>query len=254
MAATPGPESVRSARAFELAVESVIDYIERSRVSVGSRLPGVAELAEALDVSKPTVRQALAALQESGMLAVRRGGGAGVYLISELAPVFVISSDVLHEEQIVEALTARRVIEGAVTLHALQVATDQDLAEIDRSVALMVEHVDDPVLGARAHAKFHRAVARASQSRQLVDATHAINRLLAPVRATYPPAGKDDRTTLVVHRRQAEVMRDRDAEALGVVMDEHFRQLEDVVAARRGVSWADLWGPAGPPTGLRLAL
>lgn len=239
-------ESVRSARAFELAAEHVIEYIERSRFTVGARLPGVAELAEALDVSKPTVRQALQALQESGMLAVRRGGGAGVYLISELAPVFAISSDVLREEEIVEALTARRVVEGAVTLFALRAATDEDFAEIDRTVELLHEHLDDPLLSARAHAKFHRAVARATHSRQLASSVHAINRQLAPIRWTYPPGGHEDELSLSVHRRQAEAMRARDPEALAVVLDEHFRQLEDVVAARRGVQWEDLWGSAGP--------
>lgn len=235
-------EPIRWARAYELAVEHTVDGIERQRLRPGARLPNVGELAIELDVSPPTVRQALQVLEDTDVVAVRRGGGGGIYLVSELIPAYPISTHVPDEEGLVDAVTARRVIEGAVTERATISATADDLEAIARTVELMSEHLGLPELVNRADAMFHRAVVRATRSRSLERAMREVERLLAPIRAAYPPAAEEHRRTLDVHTRQFEAMVARDVGATRRVCDEHFRILEETIARRRGETWAELFG------------
>jgi GntR family transcriptional repressor for pyruvate dehydrogenase complex len=236
-------EPIRWARAYELAVEHTVDGIERRRLGPGARLPNVSELAFELDVSAPTVRQALHVLEASDVIAVRRGGGGGIYVISELIPAYAISTHVPDDEGLVDAVTARRVIEGAVTERATTCATDDDLEAIARTVELMSEHIGLPDLVNRADAMFHRAVVRAAHSRTLERSMREVERLLAPIRHEYPPAAEEHRRTLDIHGQQLEAMRARDIDAVRRVCDEHFRILEETIARRRGHTWERLFGP-----------
>jgi len=237
-------DPIRAARAYELAVEHTIDGIERERLRHGDRLPNEDALAAELGVSRPTVRQALRVLQEAGVLAVRRGGGGGIYLASDLIPAYGISSHVLEDESLVDVVTARRVIEGAITERATVVGTDADLDEVARTVDLLREHVGAHEEAGRADAMFHRAVVRAARSRTLERSMREVERLLAPVRRAYPPSAAEHERTLDVHRRQLAAMRARDLPAVRAVLDEHFRILEETVAARRGHTWEELFAPA----------
>lgn len=241
-------DPIRAARMHELAAAYIVDAIERRRLRVGARLPDVAALAAELELSRPTVREALGVLEDAGVVAVRKGGGGGVYLASDLIPTVALSTDSIEERDIVDVVTARRVLETAIVEHATLVATDDDLAEIERTVGLLEAHVGSREHVDRADAMFHRAVVRAAHSRTLERALAEVNRLLVPVRTYYPPGAPEDRRTLDVHARQLAAMRSRDPAAARAVVDEHLRILEETVAARRGRTWDELFGAAAGGT------
>jgi DNA-binding FadR family transcriptional regulator len=226
---------VRAARAFEIAVENIIDGIEQWGLSVGDTLPTETVLAQQLQVSRPTVRQALHLL---------RGGGGGVFVESPVIPAFSVSTDRIGPADIAEALIARRALETAVTLHATTTATDADLAELDRINDLLRANLGNSAAAAGINLMFHRAVARATHNKYLLRNVHEINRLLEPVREAYPAPPEEDRRTLDIHEQQAAAMRSRDVGAVTQVVDMHFRALEDDVARRRGVSRKELLSAA----------
>jgi GntR family transcriptional repressor for pyruvate dehydrogenase complex len=219
-----------------------VEAVERLGLPAGSRLPDLDELAGRLGVSRPTAREALRVLERSGVVSVRKGGAGGVYLLSELMPTPSLSSDELHEQDIVDVVTARRVLEGAIVEHATVTAREDDFVAIDRTVALLAESLESTERSARADAMFHRAVVRAARSRTLERSLAEVDRLLHPIRLAYPPDAREHLRTLDVHRRQLAAMRTRDLDAVRVVVDEHFRLLENMIARRRGVTWAQLFG------------
>jgi GntR family transcriptional repressor for pyruvate dehydrogenase complex len=235
---------VRAARAFEIAVENIIDGIEQWGLSVGDTLPTETVLAQQLQVSRPTVRQALHLLRDSGLVSLRRGGGGGVFVESPVIPAFSVSTDRIGPADIAEALIARRALETAVTLHATTTATDADLAELDRINDLLRANLGNSAAAAGINLMFHRAVARATHNKYLLRNVHEINRLLEPVREAYPAPPEEDRRTLDIHEQQAAAMRSRDVGAVTQVVDMHFRALEDDVARRRGVSRKELLSAA----------
>ncbi|MDP9256520.1 MAG: FCD domain-containing protein, partial [Actinomycetota bacterium] len=84
---------------------------------------------------------------------------------------------------------------------------------------------------------------RACHNRQLEAAMRSIAKTLAPIRDAYSGGIARDRQTLGVHERQLVAMREHDSAALDMVLDEHFRMLEESFADAIGSSWDELFGP-----------
>ena len=175
----PFVSPVRSTRTFESAIDHIIEGIERARLRQGDRLPNESELAKQLGISKPTLRQALRVLERSGLLTVKQGNAGGIFLASEYLPTEAISSNVATEEHsVIETLRSRRVLESAIAYEALVVATADDLAEIERTVDLLLVVGIGSAQLLRADMMFHRAVARAAHNRVMEEAL--AGRLPAP--------------------------------------------------------------------------
>lgn len=234
---------VVTTRTFEAAIDQIVDGIERAHLRPGDRLPKEGELAEQLGISKSTLRQALRVLEHAGTVEVRRGAQGGIFLASDLVPMDVIEGAVAIEESaVVDVLTARRIIEGAVTEVAVGAATDDDWRDMERSIELLRSHLGDFKLAMRADAAFHRAVVRACRNRALERAMQGLARELIPIREAYIQGDDAHPRILEVHERQLEVMRSRNLTQLALVMDEHFRMLEEAFSAAVGGRWSDLFG------------
>src|SRR5260370_29991454 len=82
-AGRPSTEFLRAPdrrRLYEQLAARLLDYVEVTRLGIGDRLPSERDLAEALQVSRASVRQATVALEGRGTLEVRHGDG--IYLRS----------------------------------------------------------------------------------------------------------------------------------------------------------------------------
>src|SRR5215211_1811990 len=134
MTATPF-RPIGRRRAFEDVILQVEDAIAEGRISQGDRLPPERELAQALGVSRGSVREALRVLEAFGVLAARRGRGAdaGSTVTAEqngLAGLLRIYasllkvplSDLVDIRVAIEAMTAR----AAATRRAAPPVTDAE--------------------------------------------------------------------------------------------------------------------------------
>src|SRR5688500_988208 len=99
--------------------------IEESRFAPGTRLPPERELALQLGVSRPSLREALLALEIEGRVEIRMG--SGVYVCTppsgngELLPLGDSPSELMH---------ARSVIEGSIITLAVARATREGLDQV----------------------------------------------------------------------------------------------------------------------------
>jgi DNA-binding GntR family transcriptional regulator len=82
MAGMPVWRPVRGGNAFEITVSRLAPAIRLGPVSEGERLPPERELAERLQVSRVTLREAIRALREAGFLESRRGRSGGTFVVS----------------------------------------------------------------------------------------------------------------------------------------------------------------------------
>src|SRR5437868_336592 len=71
-------QTIESRRLYRQIADQVTRLIESGDFAAGTRLPAERELAERLGVSRPSVREALIALEVEGLVDVR--GGAGVFV------------------------------------------------------------------------------------------------------------------------------------------------------------------------------
>ena len=71
-------KQVDTRRLYQQIADQIRDLIQQGRFQAGARLPPERELAQQLGVSRPSVREALIALEIAGCVEVRQG--AGVYV------------------------------------------------------------------------------------------------------------------------------------------------------------------------------
>jgi DNA-binding FadR family transcriptional regulator len=72
---------VTTRNASKAVVEQVRVAVDLALLVAGDRLPPERELAALLDVSRPTVREALRMLAESGYVGIRRGASGGAFVL-----------------------------------------------------------------------------------------------------------------------------------------------------------------------------
>lgn len=150
---------------------TVIRQIEllilRGILQPGERLPSERELSEKLGVSRPSLREAIAELQERGLLASH--AGSGVFVAEVLGSAFspaLIDLFGSHQEAVADYLSFRRDMEGLAAERAAQYGSDSDLKVIQAitdkmDAALRKRNGDEE---ARLDAQFHSAILDASHN------------------------------------------------------------------------------------------
>lgn len=124
--------AIQPRRLYQQVADQLRALIEDGEFAVGDRLPSERDLAEKLGISRPTVREALIALEVEGHIRIRVGSGIFV------APPRLVGtpgSDAI--EGPFELLRARAFIEGALVQEAADVATPEDIAVLDALLARM---------------------------------------------------------------------------------------------------------------------
>lgn len=138
-------------------VERLRAEIAEGRWEIGERIPPEGALMADLGVARGTLREALRALQYSGMLDIRRGDGTFVNARSEVPGALARSGGTIGD-----VLEARAAIEPQLAMLAAERATPSDIARIDEALANRArvgkEH------WAAADAAMHEAVALAAHN------------------------------------------------------------------------------------------
>jgi len=250
---------VESTRIFETVGEQLISMIERLGLSAGDRLPNIAELAHALDVSKPTVREALRILERSGVVRVQRGRlGGGVYVSQDTVPMSIVAAEVFEvEDHILHLLAARRMVEGLASHLAAAIASAEALDAVERTIELSKRHHAEPAMLVRTDGMFHRAIARATQNEVLEKTVAGILRQLMPLRDVWGSAarlsqtGKDQAVgaapsltadaIISLHERHLAAVREGDSAMITEILDEHFSWLEELFATASGRGMDELF-------------
>lgn len=123
-------EAVESPRLYRQIADQLRHLIDRREYPVGGRLPPERELAEKLGVSRPSVREALIALEVEGRVRIRMG--SGVYVVDR--PAKALAASVAPDEAPegpFEVLKARELVESAVCAKAGALARPDDVAALD---------------------------------------------------------------------------------------------------------------------------
>lgn len=154
---TPRVTPVRLGNVYEETLERLLQLIRLGQFAPGQKMPPERELAEALGVSRTTLRDALADLQGAGYVTVARGRYGGTHVADTLpAPErepWELTAGVVHD-----VLTCRDVVEPAVSqLTAQRGVSAADLASLRAT--------QDAIGAAPAHhyrpldSRFHLAIA-----------------------------------------------------------------------------------------------
>lgn len=139
--------------------------IDEKGLAANDRLPSERELAALLGVSRPSLREALVALELEGRVEIRMG--SGVYICATLAGK-AGAAVVDHGESPLDIMTARRVIEGAIAASVAAFGKPKQLKALRDVYDLMARDVAQNRIPTAADRAFHVAIAQMSGNEVLV--------------------------------------------------------------------------------------
>src|SRR5512135_1508422 len=156
---------IKAKRVSDQAYEQIRDLIFRGQCKPGDRIMPERELALALGVSRPTVREAIRRLVTMGLLEHRQGQGTFVRSTDsqrEHNPLAAVIEG--HDASLEELLAVRMGLEGQSVSLAAQRATDEDLQNLEKALEAMLAENDAGRLGIEEDVAFHMAIAFASRN------------------------------------------------------------------------------------------
>jgi GntR family transcriptional repressor for pyruvate dehydrogenase complex len=228
---------VLTRRTFEEAVDQIAERIQFGELRVGDQLPPERALATQMQISRPTVREALKVLADSGVLEVRPGPTGGAFVKSEFVPRDVITRrSELRLSEVGGVLEARRMLEPRVAQLAALHATATDFEAMQRTIALQlrIARAAGDGIGVVTHEdrflaldqQFHLAIARATGNSTIVTLMRSLLRRLDIVRdmALHEPPTVE--WSLDVHQQTVDAIRAGDMDRIERVMDDHMAELE----------------------------
>jgi len=224
-------------------VRQVEQLILRGILRPGERLPSERELSERLGVSRPSLREAIAELQDRGLLATR--AGAGIYVADVLGSAFspaLIRLFAAHEEAVFDYLAFRRDLEGVAAARAAEAGTETDLKIIDTLFQKMeaAHSKRNPEAEADLDAQFHLAIIEASHNVIMLHMMRSMFDLLKEGVFFNRQVMFKQRNTrdilLEHHRAMNDAIQARDPAAAGEAVTTHLTFVEEALALQHKIA------------------
>ncbi len=160
-------QKVQSEKLSHAVVRQIELLILRGILRPGERLPSERELADKLGVSRPSLREAIAMLQEDGLLTSK--AGAGVFVAEVLGSAFspaLIRLFATHDEAVFDYIAFRRDLEGLMAERAATHGSDTDLKVVDTIFHKMeaAHGKRNPDEEATLDAQFHLSIVEAAHN------------------------------------------------------------------------------------------
>jgi DNA-binding FadR family transcriptional regulator len=220
----------RSRRTFEDATEQIVEAIKAGDLQVGDRLPSERTLSTEMQISRPTLRQAIRLLSDAGIVEVKPGPGGGMIVRSDRIPPDLLDSHGhvdFRISQVASVLEARRLIEPNVAQLAAVRATDADIEAMQRIIDLQLATTAEEDRFLELDLRFHLAMARATHNETVVSLVRPLLRQLEIARRRMLQTEGDAQRTLDIHVRTLAAIVSGDPVEVERVMDEHLSWLED---------------------------
>lgn len=210
----------QSRRLYKQIADALEERIHSGVFAPGSYLPSERDLAQQMGVSRPSVREALIALEVMGLVEVRVGDG--VLVCDRRVP----TAETGNENSPLEQLQARMMLEGEVAGLAAENATPEQLAALDASLVAMAGVINDRTRFLEEDQHFHMAVVVASGSQTLIDLVEFLwaQRTLPVYRAFEErfTGAAEQTAVLEEHRVIVEAIRQRDTRKARSAMRKHL--------------------------------
>lgn len=159
-------KAIETQRLYRQISDQLRSLIVAGEFPVGSRLPAERDLAVQLGVSRPSLREALIALEVQGYIEVHMG--SGIYVCKPPA-VRAKAPDISREEGPLELIRARALLEGEVAATAARVGRKPQFDAIADAIKTMAEVAGTGATPIEADKLFHVRIAEATGNSVLVD-------------------------------------------------------------------------------------
>ncbi|CAI3248780.1 putative transcriptional regulator, GntR family [Clostridium neonatale] len=169
---------VKNIKVYEVIMEEIKDIVKKGELKSGEKLPSERELADKLEVSRTSVREALKALTMLGLIESKHGEGNFIKsnfensLLEPLSIVFLLIGS--KNEDIIEL---RRIIEPEAAGLAAKNITESELRDLKEIMKELNNSLDAEIC-AQLDKKFHYKIAQASGNHLISTIMFSISSLI----------------------------------------------------------------------------
>ncbi len=211
-----GIEPISPQRIYQEVASQLRRNISEGKLKPGDKLPPERNLAQMFGVSRNTMREALRALELSGLLELKLGSAGGAFVMPGSSNAVVNGMRDLYFLGAItpDHLTQARVsVSSAVIRMACERMTDEDLALLEHNIALAAQSDKAGNFEERTkhHQAFHVLLAKATHNPILLATTEGIMEITRQFVKAIGPT-EDQTYTLPSRRRLLGHLRKRDAE------------------------------------------
>jgi GntR family transcriptional repressor for pyruvate dehydrogenase complex len=205
----------------------LLSLLKEKQLHPGDQLPPERELAAMMQVSRPSLREALRALSMMNVLEIRPGAGT---FVSSLEPEllvehldFIISLD---DSTYIKLFEARKILEVGIIALAAKRITDEELAELDEILEESQEALGDSAAFLQADLELHKNITKAAQNPILNRIADSIGKLALASRSRTVGIPGIQTETIEHHRAIVAALKAHDAEAAQQAMLQHLNNVE----------------------------
>ena len=213
--------------------EEVAKQLERlilKRLKPGDKLPSQGELAEMLQVSRGSIRDAIRDLELMGLIERRQGAGTFIREISAESLVNHFANALKHRRELVsELLDFRKMLEPPLAARAATHASAEEISEMEEILQRQEEKQGQGDAAIAEDAEFHYSVAMASGNSVVLKVLDILMDLLRDTRERSLQVEGRPQKSLAGHRRVLAAIKRHDAEAAKAAMRRHIEDVEEIV-------------------------
>ncbi|QEI08837.1 FadR family transcriptional regulator [Pigmentiphaga aceris] len=155
--------AIEPRRLYRQIADQLRQLIEQGEYPVGARMPPERDLASQMGVSRPSLREAMIALEIEGLVEVRTG--SGVYV---LARDQNLSDGPVTAEGPLEIIRARQTLESELAAQAARNPSAAHLAALHHSLRLMQQEADIGGSSVQGDRLLHLTIAEAADNSVLL--------------------------------------------------------------------------------------
>ena len=230
----PDSRGMRKRKAYEEAARQIRDRVLVG-LQPGQKLPPERELAEKLQVSRSSVKEAIRSLELVGV--VRRRSGSGTVVRMQPAGWSVNpTAHILGRERrlLNDLFDFWKMLGSSLAALAAKHASAQEMGEMEAIVRRQEERVRAGGLAIEEVSEFHYAIAKAAENTVVLSLFSVLMDLLLEVREHSLGAPGRARTLVAEHRRILEAIKRRDAAAAKTALRRHIAAVKKTVFHEEG--------------------
>ena len=210
----------------EEIAQKILVLIQEKELRPGDRLPPVRELATMMQVSVPSLREALRTLSFMNVVEIRQGSGTYVTSLKPELLVehldFVLSLD---DSLYTQVFQTRKILEVGIAAIAAQQITDEEIADLESIVERTAAAINHPESFYQFDVELHDTIIRSTRNQILIQLMLGIRRLNEESRRRTLGLGDLD-AGLEQHRAIVTAVKSRDPEAARQAMLSHLNHSE----------------------------
>lgn len=205
----------------------LLSLIKDRELKPGDRLPPERELSVMMNVSRPSLREALRALSIMGMINHVQGSGT---FVASLEPArliehldFILSLD---DSTLLDLFEARRIIEVSLSGIAAEKITDEEIDVLEHCIVLSEENYNNPERFSECDLEIHTRISDAAHNRILYILMATINKLNVYSRTRTGEFPDVREHSVLAHKRIILAIKSHDPIAAQNAMKEHLDYIE----------------------------